>query len=249
MRTDEGKVSQILRNFISNALKYTERGHVRISARLDSAIGVGRLRRRGYRHWDCADDHQRIFDEFAQVDHPLQRKFKGTGLGLPLSKRLTELLGGRLWVESEPGVGSTFFAEIPIVYRARSGEIEDRRGSWDARSNRALRSSSSKTPSRLSSSTRRFSSNEVPDRWPREVCRWRGRRFAAAAGRDHPRHSPAGEETWSFLCQLKDAPARRTSRSSWSARSTTGRKGTSLGADVMPSSRSIAGGSSARSDA
>jgi signal transduction histidine kinase/DNA-binding response OmpR family regulator len=118
MRTDEGKVSQILRNFISNALKYTERGHVRISAQLDSAreevvfsvadTGIG----------IAPEDQQRIFDEFSQIENPMQRKFKGTGLGLPLSKRLTELLGGRLWVESQAGVGSTFSAAIPIVYRA-----------------------------------------------------------------------------------------------------------------------------------
>jgi signal transduction histidine kinase/CheY-like chemotaxis protein len=117
MRTDEGKVSQILRNFISNALKYTEKGHVHVSARLDAAsetivfsvadTGIG----------IALSDQQRIFDEFAQVEHPLQRRFKGTGLGLPLSKRLAELLGGRLLVDSEPGRGSTFSVEIPLQYR------------------------------------------------------------------------------------------------------------------------------------
>jgi signal transduction histidine kinase/DNA-binding response OmpR family regulator len=130
MRTDEGKVSQILRNFISNALKYTERGHVRVSAHLaheaeaivfaveDTGIGI------------APEDQQRIFNEFAQVEHPLQRRFKGTGLGLPLSKRLTELLGGRLWVESEPGVGSRFFAEIPIQYRNAPTESDQVIASW-----------------------------------------------------------------------------------------------------------------------
>jgi signal transduction histidine kinase/CheY-like chemotaxis protein len=117
MRTDEGKVSQILRNFISNALKYTEKGEVRVCARLDAAAeqvvfsvtdtGIGIAR----------EDQQRIFDEFAQLENPMQRRFKGTGLGLPLSKRLAELLGGRLSVESEPGVGSTFSVAIPVIYR------------------------------------------------------------------------------------------------------------------------------------
>ncbi|HEX2446498.1 MAG TPA: ATP-binding protein [Vicinamibacterales bacterium] len=117
MRTDEGKVSQILRNFISNALKYTERGHVRVSAQLDSAreeivfavadTGIG----------IAPEDQLRIFDEFSQLDNPMQRRFKGTGLGLPLSKRLTELLGGRLRVDSTPGVGSTFYAAIPVTYK------------------------------------------------------------------------------------------------------------------------------------
>jgi signal transduction histidine kinase/CheY-like chemotaxis protein len=117
MRTDEGKVSQILRNFISNALKYTERGQVQVSAQLDRAkeeivfsvadTGIG----------IAPEDQERIFDEFSQLENPIQRRVKGTGLGLPLSKRLTELLGGRLWVESQPNVGSTFYAALPIVYR------------------------------------------------------------------------------------------------------------------------------------
>jgi CheY-like chemotaxis protein len=116
--TDEGKVSQILRNLISNGLKFTERGEVRISARLnagdrtitfevaDTGIGI------------TAHDLPRIFDEFTQVEHRLQRRVRGTGLGLPLSKRLAELLGGTLSVRSEPGVGSTFALRIPIHYRA-----------------------------------------------------------------------------------------------------------------------------------
>ena len=117
MHSDEGKVSQILRNFISNALKYTEQGQVIVRAVLDpthetivfevedTGIGIG------------SNDIERIFDEFAQVEHHLQRKFKGTGLGLPLSRRLAELLGGTLSVESTPGVGSTFRASLPIRYR------------------------------------------------------------------------------------------------------------------------------------
>lgn len=130
MHTDEGKVSQILRNFISNALKYTERGQVVVSARLDSLreevvfavadTGIG----------IALEDQERIFDEFAQVEHPLQRRFKGTGLGLPLSRRLAELLGGRLSVTSEPGVGSTFEAAIPVRYRP-SIVTSDSRRSWE----------------------------------------------------------------------------------------------------------------------
>jgi signal transduction histidine kinase/DNA-binding response OmpR family regulator len=130
MRTDEGKVSQILRNLISNALKYTERGHVHVTATLapktesvifaveDTGIGI------------ATEDQGRIFDEFAQVENPLQRRFKGTGLGLPLSRRLAQLLGGRLWVQSELGVGSVFSVEIPIQFRGNTGEGEDPTLAW-----------------------------------------------------------------------------------------------------------------------
>jgi signal transduction histidine kinase/CheY-like chemotaxis protein len=116
VRSDENKVSQILRNFISNALKYTERGEVRVAARLagrdtvefsvsDTGIGIP----------EADIDH--VFDEFVQIENPLQRRVKGTGLGLPLSKRLAELLGGTIRVTSTLGVGSTFTVSIPVVYR------------------------------------------------------------------------------------------------------------------------------------
>ncbi|HKO59104.1 MAG TPA: ATP-binding protein [Thermoanaerobaculia bacterium] len=114
MYTDEGKLSQILRNFISNALKFTERGEVRVSAALqgdaivftvaDTGVGI------------APEDHERIFEEFTQIDNPLQGRQKGTGLGLPLTRKLAALLGGRVGVRSEPGIGSAFWAEIPVRY-------------------------------------------------------------------------------------------------------------------------------------
>ncbi len=115
--SDEGKVSQILRNFISNALKFTEAGEVRISAGYqadrdtvsfavkDTGIGI------------APEDRSAIFEEFTQVDSRLQRKVKGTGLGLPLSKKLAELLGGGVGLESELEVGSTFSLSIPRIHR------------------------------------------------------------------------------------------------------------------------------------
>jgi signal transduction histidine kinase len=124
--TDEGKVSQILRNFISNALKFTERGEVRVTARYDedsgavtfsvSDTGVGIPR----------EDQERIFEEFTQLANPAQSQFKGTGLGLPLCRKLAELLGGRIELESEVGVGSKFSVTLPARYQpesqARRGE-------------------------------------------------------------------------------------------------------------------------------
>jgi signal transduction histidine kinase len=116
--TDEGKVSQILRNLVSNALKFTERGEVRVSAKLseegrrvvfsvaDTGIGI-------------PPEHLgRIFEEYAQVDSPLQRKVTGTGLGLPLSRKLAGLLGGSLTVESLAGQGSTLQRRFHSSIRA-----------------------------------------------------------------------------------------------------------------------------------
>jgi CheY-like chemotaxis protein len=116
--TDEGKVSQILRNFISNAIKFTEHGEVRVRAAADhiadtvtfsvqdTGIGIAR------------GDQEVIFQEFGQVTHRLQRSVKGTGLGLPLAKKLAELLGGQIAVDSTPGLGSTFSVTVPRVYRS-----------------------------------------------------------------------------------------------------------------------------------
>jgi signal transduction histidine kinase/DNA-binding response OmpR family regulator len=124
LHTDEAKVSQILRNFISNALKFTERGEVRVSARheppgcvtfsvSDTGIGI------------APEDQERIFQEFTQLEHPMQRRVHGTGLGLPLSRKLAELLGGRLGVTSQPGLGSTFFAVVPIDFAGERASITE----------------------------------------------------------------------------------------------------------------------------
>jgi signal transduction histidine kinase/CheY-like chemotaxis protein len=116
--TDEGKVSQILRNLISNGLKFTERGEVRISAQRGPADETIRFEVSDTGIGIHANDLERIFDEFTQLEHRIQRRVKGTGLGLALSKRLAELLGGTLSVTSEPGVGSRFTLRIPMHYRA-----------------------------------------------------------------------------------------------------------------------------------
>jgi signal transduction histidine kinase len=120
LKTDQGKVAQILRNFISNALKFTVRGEVRVSAAMadastvafsvaDTGIGI------------AAEDQPRVFDEFAQVENPLQSRLKGTGLGLSLSRQLAVLLGGDVTLTSEPGVGSTFRLLLPVEY---NGPVE-----------------------------------------------------------------------------------------------------------------------------
>ena len=109
---DEGKVLQILRNLISNALKFTESGEVRVTARLDADRVVFAVADTGM--GIPAEHQERIFQEFEQVASHLQGKTKGTGLGLPLSRKLAELLGGSLTVQSTPGEGSTFTLSLPL---------------------------------------------------------------------------------------------------------------------------------------
>lgn len=120
--TDEQKISQVLRNFISNAIKFTPRGEVRVRASAkgsevefavsDTGIGI------------AESDQQVIFEEFAQIDSAAQRKVKGTGLGLPLSRKLAELMGGRVEVSSTVGIGSTFRLIVPIVFPGAIEKVE-----------------------------------------------------------------------------------------------------------------------------
>jgi signal transduction histidine kinase len=111
--TDDKKLSQILRNFISNALKFTPNGEVRVSATLtggdrvafsvaDTGIGI------------AAEHIGALFQDFVQVDAPIQKRLRGTGLGLSLSRKLALLLGGDVAVESTLGQGSTFTVTIPL---------------------------------------------------------------------------------------------------------------------------------------
>ncbi|NVJ26014.1 response regulator [Myxococcus sp. AM011] len=115
LETDETRLSQVLRNLVSNAVKFTESGHVTVSAApgprdtviftvKDTGIGI------------APENHERVFEEFTQVDSHIQRKVKGTGLGLPLARRLVELLGGNLTLQSKLGEGSTFTVTIPRVH-------------------------------------------------------------------------------------------------------------------------------------
>ena len=111
--SDEGKVAQVLRNFISNALKFTEAGRVELAlaAHPDPALICFTVTDTGI---GIIPEHQSlIFEEFSQIEHPLQRGVKGTGLGLPLCRKLAFLLGGTVEVRSNAGAGSTFTLVVP----------------------------------------------------------------------------------------------------------------------------------------
>jgi signal transduction histidine kinase len=118
--TDDKKLSQILRNFVSNALKFTPQGEVRVSATLlpddqvefavaDTGIGI-------------APEHlPNLFADFVQLDVRLQRRLRGSGLGLSLARRFATLLGGSVHVTSELGKGSRFWVVLPLRLPIGSG--------------------------------------------------------------------------------------------------------------------------------
>jgi PAS domain S-box-containing protein len=116
--TDKHKLRQVLVNLLSNAIKFTPSGSVRLVARsgdgrlellvVDTGMGIAQ------------EDKEIIFDEFRQIDGTSTREVGGTGLGLAITKKLVELLGGTIKVESEVGKGSTFIVEVPVTVLPRT---------------------------------------------------------------------------------------------------------------------------------
>jgi signal transduction histidine kinase/CheY-like chemotaxis protein len=112
LHTDEGKLMQVLRNLVSNAIKFTLQGEVLVRAEVigsavrfevrDTGIGI------------AEKDLERIFDEFVQLPSDRQAHGQGTGLGLPLSRKLVGLLGGSIQVRSTPGTGTSFEVRVPL---------------------------------------------------------------------------------------------------------------------------------------
>lgn len=112
---DGVKLTQILINLINNAIKFTDKGCVKVSCVMkgpflefcvsDTGIGIP------------SEYHKKIFERFYQVQHTLSRIYEGTGLGLAISKAKVELLGGKIWLSSEPGTGTSFFFTIPYERR------------------------------------------------------------------------------------------------------------------------------------
>ncbi|HMB22193.1 MAG: ATP-binding protein [Chloroflexota bacterium] len=122
LRIDATRIRQVLINLLNNASRFTSTGGVTVSAQMsgyalqvavaDTGIGI------------APQDISKVFDEFGQVDSTLHREHDGSGLGVPLSKRLIELHNGRMWLESEPGNGSTFFFTLPVQNEVwRSGGL------------------------------------------------------------------------------------------------------------------------------
>ena len=115
VRGDPLRVRQILLNLIDNAIKFTQEGEVRLSvARLPGQAEQLRFSVRDTGIGMDQDAQKRIFKAFAQADGSVSRKFGGTGLGLTICRQLAELMGGRLSLESSPGLGSVFHLDLPL---------------------------------------------------------------------------------------------------------------------------------------
>jgi signal transduction histidine kinase len=112
-RGDERRLTQVLMNLVGNAIKFTDAGSVSIRAKVEGGSLVVAVSDTGV--GIAAEDRQRIFEEFQQVDSSSTRKKGGTGLGLAIARRIVELHGGRIWVESTPGQGSTFAFTLPLA--------------------------------------------------------------------------------------------------------------------------------------
>lgn len=207
LETDQGKLGQIVRNLVANAIKFTERGTVRVTATTDAEslwlsvadTGIG----------ISPADQGKVFEEFVQIDSALQRSAKGTGLGLPLSKKLAASLGGRIELASAPGKGSTFTVVVPLEHpevgefrkietasrvldtaRAPVLVVEDDRSAVFVYERYLSMAGFQVMPARTTEQARRVLRDVTPSAILLDVML-------------------DGEDTWSFLSELKSDPATR----------------------------------------
>ena len=128
IKSDPSRLRQIFANLISNAFKFTHKGHVKYGYEIidnnsirfyvkDTGLGISK------------SYQQKIFERFIQEPKPLSTKKEGTGVGLPITQSLIRMLGGKIWVESSLGKGSTFYFELPEIV-VSDHEKEDRKHQW-----------------------------------------------------------------------------------------------------------------------
>jgi signal transduction histidine kinase len=109
---DERRITQVLMNLVGNAIKFTEAGEIRIEAAATNGSLEVSVQDTG--PGIRAADQDKIFEEFRQAEGSITQRKGGTGLGLAIAKKIVELHGGRIWVESEAGKGSTFTFSLPL---------------------------------------------------------------------------------------------------------------------------------------
>ena len=143
IRSDPGRLRQILTNLGDNAIKFTPSGSVHVTLKCTPA-GEGKLTLQlsvqdtgiGIE----ADKQQRIFEAFSQADTSTTRQFGGTGLGLTICSRLAKLMGGRIWLESEPGRGSSFHVSLPVLTVSTAALPDPAPGATEAQPRPPIRS-------------------------------------------------------------------------------------------------------------
>ena len=109
---DPERLNQIFNNLLSNALKFTNEGFVQLEYTQKGAMLQFEIKDTGI--GIPADFHAKIFDRFSQVEASNSRQYGGNGLGLAITKNLVELMGGKIWLESEPAVGTSFYFTLPL---------------------------------------------------------------------------------------------------------------------------------------
>ncbi|MGK7345933.1 MAG: PAS domain S-box protein [Candidatus Nitrospinota bacterium M3_3B_026] len=139
---DQARLKQVINNLLANAVKFTERGEVELGANIEKdgdgrAVMLFMVRDTGIGIPE--DQQERIFESFTQADSSTTRRFGGTGLGVTIAKRVVELLGGRIWLQSRPGEGSRFYFTAP--FKINENEKEETPAPEDsARIEKRLRS-------------------------------------------------------------------------------------------------------------
>ena len=118
-RGDERRLTQVLLNLVGNAIKFTDTGGVSVTGSSADASFTVAVRDTG--PGISPTDQAKLFQEFQQADNSITRKKGGTGLGLAISRRIIEMHGGRIWLESSPGHGSTFAFTLPITVEEQAG--------------------------------------------------------------------------------------------------------------------------------
>ena len=120
-RGDQRRLTQVLLNLVGNAIKFTDTGRVAVRAMANDGSYLVSVTDSG--PGIAPEDQQKIFEEFQQVDNSNTRKKGGTGLGLAIARRIIEMHGGRLWVESILGQGSTFSFSVPMRVERRRRSV------------------------------------------------------------------------------------------------------------------------------
>ena len=125
---DPQRWRQVLTNLVGNAIKFTDQGEVVLRLELDGRWG-DQLRLRGSVRDTgigiAADKQELIFKSFVQADSSTTRRFGGTGLGLAITSQLVDMMGGRMWVESQPGQGSTFYFQVMFQVATDAADAAD----------------------------------------------------------------------------------------------------------------------------